>query len=218
MTAHDQHTEYDPSLDPSAAQRPAERQDHLTGQGAAPEYDQNSGYADQSAGLGDRPTSEPPLLETVTQPSDERLAEPSDERLGHSSDDRMNQPSGDHLSPQGSVPDPSGVRGVSSNTADAGAAGGSSSAIGDDLFADDEMVGLRARWDSVQASFVDDPKECVQKADGLVSDVVDQLTSSFSHARSRLEEQWARGEEASTEDLRIALKRYREFFDRLLSV
>ncbi|KQY10197.1 hypothetical protein ASD37_01920 [Mycobacterium sp. Root135] len=90
--------------------------------------------------------------------------------------------------------------------------------MGDDLFADDEMVGLRARWDSVQASFVDDPKECVQKADGLVSDVVDQLTSSFSHARSRLEEQWARGEEASTEDLRIALKRYREFFDRLLAV
>lgn len=226
MTTHDQHTDYDPPLDPSTAQRPVDRQDHPTGQGAAPEYDQNSGYADQSAGLDAGPTSEPPLLETVTQPSDERfaqpsderLAEPSDERLGHSSDDRMNQPSGDHLSQQGAVTDPSGVQGVSPSTADTGASGGSSSAIGDDLFADDEMVGLRARWDSVQASFVDDPKECVQKADGLVSDVVDQLTSSFSHARSRLEEQWARGEEASTEDLRIALKRYREFFDRLLSV
>ena len=218
MTTHDQHTDYDPSLDPSTAQRPADRQDHSTGQGAAPEYDQNSGYADGPAGLGARPTSEPPLLETVAQPGDERLAEPSDERLGRSSDDRMNQPSGDHLSREGSAPDPSGVHGVSSRTADSGAAGGSSSAIGDDLFADDEMVGLRARWDSVQASFVDDPKECVQKADGLVSDVVDQLTSSFSHARSRLEEQWARGEDASTEDLRIALKRYREFFDRLLAV
>ena len=218
MTTHDQHTDYDPSLDPSTAQRPVDRQEHPTGQGAAPEYDRNSGYADQSAGLGARPTSEAPLLETVTPASDERLAEPSDERLGHSSDDRMNQPSGDHLSPQGSVADSSGVRDGSPSTADTGAAGGSSSAIGDDLFADDEMVGLRARWDSVQASFVDDPKECVQKADGLVSDVVDQLTSSFSHARSRLEEQWARGEEASTEDLRIALKRYREFFDRLLAV
>ncbi|WP_443678422.1 hypothetical protein [Mycolicibacterium hodleri] len=130
----------------------------------------------------------------------------------------MNPPSDDHLSQQGSMTDPSGVQGGSSSAADAGAAVGSSSAVGDDLFADDEMVGFRARWDSVQASFVDDPKECVQKADGLVSDVVDQLTSSFSHARSRLEEQWARGEEASTEDLRIALKRYREFFDRLLAV
>jgi hypothetical protein len=87
-----------------------------------------------------------------------------------------------------------------------------------DLFADNELAGLRARWDNVQAGFVDDPKDCVQRADGLVSDVVEQLTMGFSQARSRLEEQWARGEEASTEDLRIALKRYREFFERLLAV
>jgi hypothetical protein len=86
------------------------------------------------------------------------------------------------------------------------------------LFADHDLTDLRARWDSVQAAFVDDPAQCVKKADGLVSDVVEQLTSSFSQARSRLEEQWARGEEASTEDLRIALKRYREFFQRLLAV
>jgi len=86
------------------------------------------------------------------------------------------------------------------------------------LFADDELAGLRARWDNVQAGFVDDPRECVHKADGLVSDVVDQLTAGFSDARTRLEEQWARGEEASTEDLRVALKQYREFFQRLLAV
>jgi hypothetical protein len=88
----------------------------------------------------------------------------------------------------------------------------------DTLFAESDLTELRARWNDVQAAFVDDPKDCVQKADGLVSDAVDQLTASFSHARSRLEEQWARGEEASTEDLRLALKRYREFFERLLSV
>ena len=75
-----------------------------------------------------------------------------------------------------------------------------------------------ARWDNVQTGFVDDPKDCVQKADGLVSDVVEQLTNGFTEARSRLEQQWGRGEEASTEDLRVALKRYREFFDRLLAV
>jgi hypothetical protein len=86
------------------------------------------------------------------------------------------------------------------------------------LFAEDELSGLRSRWDDVQSGFVDDPKECVHKADGLVSDVVDQLTTGFSEARSRLEAQWARGEEASTEDLRLALKRYREFFERLLAV
>ena len=86
------------------------------------------------------------------------------------------------------------------------------------LFAEDELSVLRLRWDEVQAGFVDDPRECVQKADGLVSDVVDRITTGFSEARSRLEEQWARGEEGSTEDLRLALKRYREFFQRLLAL
>lgn len=86
------------------------------------------------------------------------------------------------------------------------------------LFADDDLTELRARWGAVQASFVDDPKDCVQKADVLVSDLVEQLTTGFAHARSRLEEQWARGEQASTEDLRLALMHYREFFERLLAV
>lgn len=86
------------------------------------------------------------------------------------------------------------------------------------LFGETEMSGFRARWNDVQAGFVDDPKQCVQTADALVSEVVDQLTSGFSEARARMEAQWARGEDASTEDLRVALKRYREFFQRLLSV
>ncbi|WP_231964368.1 MULTISPECIES: hypothetical protein [unclassified Mycobacterium] len=88
----------------------------------------------------------------------------------------------------------------------------------DALFAEDELADMRGRWAAVQAAFVDDPKECVHKADALVSDLVDRLTSGFAHARSSLEEQWARGEESSTETLRVALMRYREFFERLLSV
>jgi hypothetical protein len=86
------------------------------------------------------------------------------------------------------------------------------------LFAGDDLADLRARWAGVQAAFVDDPKDCVQKADVLVSDLVEQLTSGFATARSRLEEQWSRGEDASTEDLRVALMHYREFFERLLAV
>ena len=85
------------------------------------------------------------------------------------------------------------------------------------LFAEDELADLRARWAGVQAAFVDDPKDCVQKADGLVSDLVEQLTHGLTDARSRLEEQWSRGEQASTEDLRVALMHYRAFFERLLS-
>jgi hypothetical protein len=86
------------------------------------------------------------------------------------------------------------------------------------LFADGELSDLRMRWTEVQAEFVDDPRDCVQKADGLVADVVDKLTSGFSQTRSGLEAQWSRGEEVSTEDLRIALQRYRDFFERLLAV
>ena len=86
------------------------------------------------------------------------------------------------------------------------------------LFGDRDLSDLRSRWTEVQSAFVDDPRDCVQKADGLVADVVDKLTTGFSQARSWLEEQWNRGEEVSTEDLRIALQRYREFFERLLAV
>lgn len=86
------------------------------------------------------------------------------------------------------------------------------------LFADEHLSGLRSRWNDVQAAFVDDPKQCVQKADSLVAEVVEELHASFADTRSRLEAQWARGDDASTEDLRQALTRYRDFFERLLSV
>jgi hypothetical protein len=106
-----------------------------------------------------------------------------------------------------------GPEGIDNHLSDAGQSSPDAS-----LFVNAERDGLRMRWDDVQAGFVDDPRDCVQKADGLVSDVVRQLISGFTEARSRLEQQWSRGEEVSTEDLRVALKRYREFFDRLLAV
>ena len=86
------------------------------------------------------------------------------------------------------------------------------------LFAGDDVADLRSRWAGVQAAFVDNPKECVQKADHLVSDLVEHLTTGFAQARSRLEEQWSQGQAASTEYLRVALMHYPEFFDRLLAV
>lgn len=92
------------------------------------------------------------------------------------------------------------------------------SSSNDVLFADHELADLRARWAGVQAAFVDDPKDCVQKADGLVCDLVERLTHGFTDARSRLAGQWSRGDEASTEDLRRVLMHYRAFFERLLSV
>ena len=82
----------------------------------------------------------------------------------------------------------------------------------------DELQGFRSRWEEVQAGFVDEPREAVQRADELVSDLMSKLASGFDQTRSGLEEQWNKGEEASTEDLRVALTRYRAFFNRLLKV
>jgi hypothetical protein len=87
-----------------------------------------------------------------------------------------------------------------------------------ELFDDSELQSFRARWEQVQGEFVDEPRESVQKADDLVSDLVKRLTSGFAETRSGLEEQWNKGEDASTEDLRVALTRYRAFFQRLLKV
>jgi hypothetical protein len=86
------------------------------------------------------------------------------------------------------------------------------------LFPEEEGRGFHTRWDAIQTGFVDEPRAAVEQADGLVSEMLKRLTDVFGNERARLEEQWKRGENASTEDLRIALKRYRSFFERLLSI
>jgi hypothetical protein len=85
------------------------------------------------------------------------------------------------------------------------------------LFADDELRDFRARWDQVQTSFVDEPRHAVEQADMLVAAVEKRIAEQFAEQRARLERQSDRGE-ASTEDLRQGFKRYRAFFDRLLTV
>ena len=87
-----------------------------------------------------------------------------------------------------------------------------------DLFPTEELVGYRTTWEAIQTGFVDQPRAAVEQADALVSQVVTRLTVVFTRERSTLEQQWTKGENASTEDLRIALTRYRSFFHRLLSM
>jgi hypothetical protein len=86
------------------------------------------------------------------------------------------------------------------------------------LLGPDFTQDLRSRWDHVQAGFVDEPREAVKEADALVEQAIQKLSQGFGDARSRLEQQWDRGEEVSTEDLRIALQKYRAFFNKLLSI
>jgi hypothetical protein len=86
------------------------------------------------------------------------------------------------------------------------------------LFSADEAKDFRARWDAIQVSFVDEPRQVVEQADSLVAVAMKRLAEMFAAERARLEGQWDRGDNVSTEDLRLALQRYRSFFGRILSV
>jgi hypothetical protein len=86
------------------------------------------------------------------------------------------------------------------------------------LLSIDEANDLRTRWTDVQTGFVDEPRQAVEQADRLVADTMQRLAQSFADERKQLERQWSGGRDVSTEDLRLALRRYRSFFDRLLSV
>ena len=87
------------------------------------------------------------------------------------------------------------------------------------LFEDDEAEGFHSKWLDIQSRFVDDPRASVEEADELVAAVIKSITRSFADRRISLENQWKSGENnTSTEDLRIAIKRYRSFFNRLLSL
>lgn len=85
------------------------------------------------------------------------------------------------------------------------------------LFSETDVNDLRGRWSNVQSDFVDEPRRAVEHADKLVATVMQRLAEGFAAERSNLEKQWARGDNVSTEDLRVALQRYRSFFDRLLN-
>lgn len=86
------------------------------------------------------------------------------------------------------------------------------------LFSPDQTKDLRARWDAIQGGFVDEPRQAVEKADNLVAETMKHMAEMFADERAKLEGQWDRGDNVSTEDLRIALRRYRSFFNRLLSI
>jgi hypothetical protein len=100
---------------------------------------------------------------------------------------------------------------------------GSAGLVGDGeslaaLFMPDSAKSFRDQWDAIQTGFVDDPKEAVRKADELVAQVMKSLAETFSSERNKLEAEVDNTEQASTENLRIALRSYRSFFQRLLSL
>ena len=85
------------------------------------------------------------------------------------------------------------------------------------LLGNEDAESFRSRWREIQVRFVDEPRDSVKDADALVAELMQRLAGGFSEERNRLEGEWERGSEVSTEDLRVALKHYRSFFNRLLS-
>jgi len=116
---------------------------------------------------------------------------------------RMKPVRSDRSRTETDVNEEQGTRGVTETTA---------------LLPDDQLRDLQARWNDIQTGFVDEPRSAVERADGLVASTMQQLAEAFSKERSKLEQQWDRGDNISTEDLRVAFQRYRSFFRRLLSM
>ena len=85
------------------------------------------------------------------------------------------------------------------------------------LLGGDEASTFQERWQSIQAAFVDEPRRAVEEADSLVAELMQRLAQTFHEERENLEGQWSRGDDVSTEDLRVGLQRYRSFFQRLLA-
>ena len=127
---------------------------------------------------------------------------------GHEPDDG---PAAESAQP-GATPDQDG--GAAQPTTGAGA---SASDAGGSLLPAEMDATFQQRWKEIQTRFVDEPRGAVEDADSLVANLMQQLAEGFAKERERLEAQWGRGEDISTEDLRVALQRYRTFFQRLLS-
>jgi hypothetical protein len=115
----------------------------------------------------------------------------------------------DPVAPDGGAAEPTAVAPATAGNAATGA--GHAAPLLDD------GEGFRSRWEEIQVRFVDEPRGAVEDADALVATVMQRLAEGFAQERERLEAQWGRGEDISTEDLRVALQRYRSFFQRLLA-
>jgi hypothetical protein len=111
---------------------------------------------------------------------------------------------------------PGGDQSVEAAPSSTGAAASDTNGGGSLLPADMDAT-FQQKWEEIQTRFVDEPRGAVEDADGLVANLMQQLAEGFAKERERLEAQWGRGEDISTEDLRVALQRYRTFFHRLLS-
>jgi len=160
------------------------------------------------------PIGETPMDGTAAAvgPMDERIVHeaPMAEAIPYSAP--VGEPVADESWMSKPIPTMAPVAETITHEAPIGTNAGSSAA----LLRREESEHFRTRWNEIQSKFVDEPRSAVQQADALVSEVVEQMTQMFANERSSLESQWNQGDDVSTEDLRMALQRYRSFFNRLV--
>lgn len=200
----------DAPIDQPEGRPPANLQDGPVDQ-TVPPADRSDGRAEQSP-YDDAAVHHPDMSDPAV--SDPAVSDPAVSDAD-TTDPMMSDPAGsDHRSDKRlTTADLAGI----ADPADRGEPGaGGDSKRG--LFPEDDANSLRDRWRDVQAGFVDEPRRAVQDADALVADLMQRLAETFANERTSLEGQWDRTGDVSTEEMRVALQRYRSFFDRLLSV
>ncbi|MFG1642989.1 hypothetical protein ACGFMK_22080 [Amycolatopsis sp. NPDC049252] len=183
-----------------------------TDTGGLPEHDGGADFREPVAGEheGDHALSTADLASASSRPA-----------YGTDDTDTAVDTDTDTVTDTGTATDADADTSATTDTVDTGAAPQSarpSNDTGDDeqpLIDEEKVTGFRDRWQSVQVGFVDDPQKAVREADELVAGVISALATTFAEHKSELEGQWRHGEPA-TEDLRLALRRYRSFFDQLL--
>ncbi|MEV6619067.1 hypothetical protein AB0N31_35490 [Streptomyces sp. NPDC051051] len=183
----------------------------------------------QGQGLGRRLGAQSPAAEPA-DPSANPSADPSVDPVTGDRDPRAAASGG---VPAGAVED-SGGFGTSRGTGDphgthdtprgAGAAHGVHDADGAPLLPHDECDKLSERMRHAVAGFVDRPRDAVEEADHVLEELAARFTDAVNSRRRTLRGSWqladgrkgAPAETADTEQLRLALRDYRELTDRLL--
>lgn len=177
-------------------------------------------------GADDRQTSEPPPMypgestdtrDLEAEPDDSTPEERSDTAGGSTSATESTQGYEDAAPDTRSQGDTRAEPAGGSAPADAVSHAADDEDESPRLLSGGDEESFRSRWHEIQSLFVDDPREAVHAADGLVADVMQTLAATFSDHKARLEGQWSEGEGVDTESLRVALRQYRSFFNRLLT-
>lgn len=87
------------------------------------------------------------------------------------------------------------------------------------LLPQDERDKLGLRLQQALSTFVESPRQAVEEADSLFDDAVRHLTETLTERRRTLRASWqGQDTEAQTEELRLALRQYRESMERLLRI